>query len=55
MKKTEAFEKLKAEAEKCLIQSEKLSIEKEEFESEVYTKVFLMYNVFSYVYFDAHN
>ncbi|KAK9665728.1 hypothetical protein RND81_14G131800 [Saponaria officinalis] len=38
VKKDEAFEKLKAEAEKCLALSEKLSIEKEEFESEVYAK-----------------
>ncbi|KAL9237161.1 hypothetical protein vseg_011745 [Gypsophila vaccaria] len=38
VKKNEAFEKFKAEAEKCLAQCEKLTIEKEEFESEVYAK-----------------
>ncbi|KAH9624529.1 hypothetical protein KSS87_005671 [Heliosperma pusillum] len=38
VEKNESFGKLKVEAEKCLLQSEKLSIEKEEFESEVYAK-----------------
>lgn len=39
VKKTESFEQLKEEAHKCLVQSEKLSTEKDEFESEVYAKV----------------
>ncbi|KNA17856.1 hypothetical protein SOVF_076750 [Spinacia oleracea] len=38
VKKTESFEQLKEEAHKCLVQSEKLSTEKDEFESEVYAK-----------------
>ncbi|XP_027773806.1 DNA repair protein XRCC4 isoform X2 [Solanum pennellii] len=36
--KTESFERMKVEAEKCLTQSEKLSKEKEEFESAIYAK-----------------
>uniref|UniRef100_M1BCA7 DNA-repair protein XRCC4 n=2 Tax=Solanum TaxID=4107 RepID=M1BCA7_SOLTU len=36
--KTESFERMKVEAEKCLTQSEKLSREKEEFESAIYAK-----------------
>ncbi|XP_055832535.1 DNA repair protein XRCC4 [Solanum dulcamara] len=36
--KTESFERLRVEAEKCLTQSEKLSKEKEEFESAIYAK-----------------
>ncbi|KAK4478165.1 hypothetical protein RD792_017447 [Penstemon davidsonii] len=38
VRKTESFDKLKLEAEKCLAQSEKLSSEKTEFESEIYGK-----------------
>lgn len=38
MRKTQAFDLLKVEADKCLEQSEKLSSEKNEFESEVYAK-----------------
>ncbi|XP_057546519.1 DNA repair protein XRCC4 isoform X1 [Amaranthus tricolor] len=38
IKKTEAFEQLKEETQKCLVQSEKLITEKQEFESEVYAK-----------------
>lgn len=36
--KSQSFDKLKLEAEKCLEQSEKLSSEKSEFESETYAK-----------------
>lgn len=36
--KTQSFERLREEAEKCLTQSEKLSKEKEEFESAIYAK-----------------
>ncbi|XP_047937827.1 DNA repair protein XRCC4-like [Salvia hispanica] len=36
--KSQSFDKLKLEAEKCLAQSEKLSSEKSEFESEIYGK-----------------
>ncbi|KAK4405826.1 DNA repair protein XRCC4 [Sesamum angolense] len=36
--KTQSFDRLKLEAEKCLAQSEKLSSEKAEFESEIYGK-----------------
>ncbi|KAG6393387.1 hypothetical protein SASPL_147628 [Salvia splendens] len=36
--KSQSFDKLKQEAEKCLAQSEKLSSEKSEFESEIYGK-----------------
>lgn len=43
MKKTEAFEQMKEEAQKCLVQSEKLITEKQEFESEVYAKVFFFF------------
>ncbi|XP_019055827.1 PREDICTED: DNA repair protein XRCC4 [Nelumbo nucifera] len=39
VRKTQLFERLKVEAEKCLAQSEKFSIEKEEFESAVYAKI----------------
>lgn len=35
----QSFDRLKLEAEKCLAQSEKLSSEKSEFESEIYGKV----------------
>ncbi|GAB2217665.1 hypothetical protein Droror1_Dr00000868 [Drosera rotundifolia] len=38
VRKTQAFDLLKVEADKCLEQSEKLSSEKDEFESEVYAK-----------------
>lgn len=44
VKKTESFEQLKEEAQKCLVQSEKLSIEKDEFESEVYAKFVCVLN-----------
>lgn len=37
--KTKANEKLKAEAEKCLEQSEKFQNEKAEFETKIYSKV----------------
>lgn len=36
--KTQSFDRLKVEAEKCLAQSEKVSSEKLEFESEIYGK-----------------
>ncbi|XP_075474986.1 DNA repair protein XRCC4-like isoform X1 [Primulina tabacum] len=36
--KTQSFDRLKVEAEKCLAQSEKLSSERLEFESEIYGK-----------------
>ncbi|KAJ7979921.1 DNA repair protein XRCC4 [Quillaja saponaria] len=36
--KTQSFEKMKVEAEKCLAQSEKITNEKMEFESEIYGK-----------------
>ncbi|VFQ85388.1 unnamed protein product [Cuscuta campestris] len=38
LSKTQAFEKLESEAEKCLAQSERLAKEKEEFEAGLYTK-----------------
>ncbi|XVF38367.1 hypothetical protein REPUB_Repub20aG0095300 [Reevesia pubescens] len=38
VRKTQSFEKLKVEAEKCLEQSEKVTNEKIEFESEIYAK-----------------
>ncbi|XP_059650814.1 DNA repair protein XRCC4 [Cornus florida] len=38
VRKTQSFERLKVEAEKCVAQSEKLSNEKEEFESAIYAK-----------------
>ncbi|KAL5700947.1 DNA repair protein xrcc4 [Ranunculus cassubicifolius] len=38
VRKTQSFDKLKVEAEKCLAQSEKFSCEKAEFESAVYAK-----------------
>ncbi|VFQ65326.1 unnamed protein product [Cuscuta campestris] len=38
LSKTQAFEKVESEAEKCLAQSERLAIEKEEFEAGLYTK-----------------
>ncbi|XP_010672115.1 DNA repair protein XRCC4 [Beta vulgaris subsp. vulgaris] len=38
VKTTQSFEQLKEEAQKCLVQSEKLSTQREEFESEVYAK-----------------
>ncbi|KAJ1409416.1 XRCC4, N-terminal domain superfamily [Sesbania bispinosa] len=37
-RKTEMFEKMKAEAEKCLAQSERIAQERVEFESEIYVK-----------------
>lgn len=39
VRKTDSFESLKLEAEKCLSQNEELSKEKAEFESEIYAKV----------------
>lgn len=39
VRKTQAFDKLKAEAERCSQQSERFSNEKVEFESSVYSKV----------------
>ncbi|CAA0828262.1 DNA repair protein XRCC4 [Striga hermonthica] len=36
--KTQSFDRLKQEAEKCLAQSEKLSCEKSEYESEIFEK-----------------
>lgn len=39
VRKTQSFERLKGEAEKCLSQSEKFRNEKIEFESAVYAKV----------------
>ncbi|GMH28504.1 hypothetical protein Nepgr_030347 [Nepenthes gracilis] len=38
VRKTQASDRLKEEAEKCLAQSERLASEKDEFESEVYAK-----------------
>ncbi|MBA0780173.1 hypothetical protein Gotri_004312 [Gossypium trilobum] len=38
VRKTQSFEKLKLEAEKCLEQSERFTNEKMEFESEIYAK-----------------
>ncbi|XP_027367049.1 DNA repair protein XRCC4-like isoform X1 [Abrus precatorius] len=38
VRKTELFEKMKAEAEKCLTQSERIANERVEFESEIYAK-----------------
>ncbi|CAL5337516.1 unnamed protein product [Camellia sinensis] len=38
VKKTQSFERLKVEAEKCLAQSEKFSNEKAEFEAAIYAK-----------------
>ncbi|KAF9673530.1 hypothetical protein SADUNF_Sadunf10G0033800 [Salix dunnii] len=38
VRKTQSFERLKGEAEKCLVQSEKFSSEKMEFEAAVYPK-----------------
>lgn len=43
VRKTQAFEKLKQEAERCLQQSERFQSEKAEFESAVYSKVILQY------------
>lgn len=37
--KTKSNEKLEAEAEKCLAQSEKFQTEKAEFETTIYSKV----------------
>lgn len=39
--KTKSNEKLKAEAEKCLAQSEKFQTEKAEFETTIYSKVLI--------------
>ncbi|KAJ4833679.1 DNA repair protein xrcc4 [Turnera subulata] len=44
VKKTESFERLKGEAEKCLTQSEKFSSEKMEFESAIYGKFLSVLN-----------
>lgn len=37
--KAELFEKMKAESEKCLAQSERIANDRVEFESEIYAKV----------------
>lgn len=39
MRRTQSFDRLKGEAEKCLAQSEKFNSEKMEFESAIYAKV----------------
>lgn len=39
VRKTQSFERLKVESEKCLAQSEKITNEKMEFESALYAKV----------------
>ncbi|XP_068662766.1 DNA repair protein XRCC4 [Aristolochia californica] len=44
VRKTQSFERLKVEAEKCLTQSEKLKTEKAEFESAVYAKFVAVLN-----------
>uniref|UniRef100_A0A6V7QQN0 DNA repair protein XRCC4 n=1 Tax=Ananas comosus var. bracteatus TaxID=296719 RepID=A0A6V7QQN0_ANACO len=44
VRKTQAFDKLKAEAERCLQQSERFSNEKVEFESSVYSKFVAILN-----------
>lgn len=44
VRKTQAFEKLKVEAERCLSQSEKFDNEKAEFESAVYAKFVAVLN-----------
>ncbi|WOL16901.1 DNA repair protein XRCC4 isoform X1 [Canna indica] len=44
VRKTHSLEKLKSEAEKCLLQSEKFSNEKAEFESAVYSKFVAILN-----------
>lgn len=44
VRKTQSFEKLKVEAEKCLAQSEKFSSEKAEFESAIYAKFIAVLN-----------
>lgn len=51
VRKTQSFERLKVEAEKCLAQSEKINDEKVEFESAIYEKVCsISYFVFSASY-----
>ncbi|KAG9458722.1 hypothetical protein H6P81_003230 [Aristolochia fimbriata] len=44
VRKTQSFERLKVEAEKCLAQSEKLKTERAEFESSVYGKFVAVLN-----------
>ncbi|KAK9139516.1 hypothetical protein Scep_009197 [Stephania cephalantha] len=44
VRKSQSFDRLKVEAEKCLAQSEKISREKEEFESAVYEKFVAVLN-----------
>ncbi|XWS08847.1 hypothetical protein CRYUN_Cryun40dG0035500 [Craigia yunnanensis] len=44
VRKTQSFEKLKVEAEKCLEQSEIFTNEKMEFESEIYAKFLVVLN-----------
>ncbi|THU72312.1 hypothetical protein C4D60_Mb04t10770 [Musa balbisiana] len=44
VRKTQSYQKLKSEAEKCLLQSERFSNEKVEFESVVYTKFVAILN-----------
>lgn len=53
VRKTQSFERLKSEAEKCLSQSEKFKNEKAEFESAVYAKV--CYVVLVSVVFDFYS
>ncbi|KAF7837522.1 DNA repair protein XRCC4 [Senna tora] len=44
VRKTESFEKMKVEAEKCLSQSERFASEKVDFESEIYAKFLKVLN-----------
>ncbi|RWW26101.1 hypothetical protein GW17_00009536 [Ensete ventricosum] len=44
VRKTQSYQKLKSEAEKCLLQSERFSNEKVEFESAAYTKFVTILN-----------
>ncbi|CAL9050729.1 unnamed protein product [Musa banksii] len=44
VRKTQSYQKLKSEAEKCLLQSERFSNEKVEFETAVYTKFVAILN-----------
>ncbi|CAI9109348.1 OLC1v1009154C1 [Oldenlandia corymbosa var. corymbosa] len=44
VRKTETCDRLRVEAEKCLAQSEKLSVEKAEFEDEIYAKFLVVLN-----------
>lgn len=49
--KTQSFERLRVEADKCLTQSEILSKEKEEFESAIYAKVLFSGQTLNSVYY----